>query len=270
VKIGFIGDIVGKPAREIIAYHLKNIKKEHNLDFVIANGENASHGFGLSKKNADELLGYGIDLFTGGNHSFDKKEIMPFLDSMPILRPDNYPDGVKGNGIFKCEIDKEKLAVINILGEYSMPNVDNPFIHIQNLLQSVHKEGYKNIFIDFHAQATAEKRTLYMMIKDEVSAICGTHTHIGTDDMTIENGCFYVTDVGLSGCRDGVIGMEESAPIKNALTAIKHSFDIPKKCKTILQMIILELDNGKCIDAYKIKAYDKNEPIVSDRAFVED
>ena len=266
MKIGFIGDIVGRPGREMIKKHLLVIKNRYNLDFVIANGENASHGFGLSVKNFHELKSYGVDLFTGGNHSFDKKDIIPLLDSNPILRPDNYPKKVPGSGICKCIVAKEKLAVINLLGIVGMPNVDNPFIHIKNILPKLHNEGYKNIIIDFHAEATAEKRTMHVMLKNNISAILGTHTHIGTDDLSIDSGTLYVSDVGLSGCVDGVIGMDSAAPIEFWLSAIKQNFDIPKKCKSILQMIIMDIDNHKCIDAFKIKVYNNEKIFISQKA----
>jgi len=270
MKILFIGDIVGRPARESIKYHLQKIRDEHNIDLVIANVENASHGFGITKKNAQELFSYGIDVMSGGNHTFDKKDIYELLKAYPqILRPNNYPKGVVGSGVYCMEILGEKLAVVNLMGSIGMPNCDNPFTHAKELIKNLKDDGYKNIFIDFHAEATAEKRTLYAMLKDDVSAICGTHTHIGTDDMSIENGCFYVSDVGMSGCRDGVIGMRVDEPIQRALSAISSKFDIDKKCKSIFQMIILELKDGECKSAYKLKAYDKNQVIKSSDAYME-
>lgn len=269
MKIGFIGDIVGRPGREIIKRNLKALRVEHKIDFVIANSENASHGFGLTLKNANELFGYGIDLFTGGNHSFDKKEIVEAFKTMPILRPDNYPSEVAGTGLFKSQIGEEKLAVINLMGQFAMPTCDNPFRHARELVPKLLEEGYKNIFIDFHAEATAEKRTIYEMLKTQVSAICGTHTHIGTDDMSIEDGCFYVSDVGLTGCRDGVIGMEAQMPIYRAVTGLNGKFEIENKCKSILQMVVIEIVDGQAIDGYKIKAYDTNPPQISARAYLE-
>ncbi len=256
MKIGFIGDIVGKPGRDTIRENLKNLKNDFSLDFVIANGENASHGFGLSKKNADELFGYGVDIITGGNHIWDKKDIIPFLDELPIVRPANYPDEISGCGVKIFDSGNEKLAVINLMGYFTMPITNNPFMIAEKLVKELEKEDIKNIFIDFHAEATSEKRALMCMLKGKVSAICGTHTHIGTDDMVIDDGTFYVSDVGLSGCRDGVIGMDEKAPIQRFLTGLPSSFDIPKKCKRIFQMVVLEINKGKCKNAKKIKIFD--------------
>lgn len=257
MKLGFIGDVVGKPGRQIIQKHLKTLKEKHALDFVIANTENASHGFGLTVKNANELFSYGIDMMTGGNHTWDKKEIFSLLDSMPILRPLNYPDGVPGRGIGYLEKDGFKLGVINLMGMFTMPWCENPFIVIQKELENIEKSDA--IFIDFHAEATSEKRALMALLKGKVSAIIGTHTHVGTDDMVVDNGTLYVSDVGLTGCRDNVIGMEEEAPLKRFLTGLPASFDIPNRCKTILQMIIFELDGFTCKRAYKLRILDDNE-----------
>jgi 2',3'-cyclic-nucleotide 2'-phosphodiesterase len=269
MKIGFIGDIVGRPGRESIKQHLQKIRQEHQLDYVIANAENASHGFGLTIKNANELLTYGIDLMSGGNHSFDKKEIIPLLDSLPILRPDNYPSSVKGSGLKVAEIANQKVAFINLLGEFSMPNVDNPYHKLLERIEQLEAEGVKTIIVDFHAEATAEKRVMFELTKGRVSAILGTHTHIGTDDLMIENNTIYVSDVGMCGCRSGVIGMDAKAPIESALSAIKQRFDIPNECATIFQMLVMEFESGEAVDSYKIKVYDKNAPHVSMRAFIE-
>jgi metallophosphoesterase (TIGR00282 family) len=266
LKIAFIGDIVGKPARYMIKHHLKNIKNEYDVDFVVANSENASHGFGLTAKNATELYNAGIDLMTGGNHTWDKKEILPLLKTKPLLRPHNYPPEVEGTGLYKIELNGQKIAVINLMGLFCMPQVENPFRCAKTLIDELLNDGYNNIFIDFHAESTAEKRTLMEMYSDKVTAIVGTHTHIGTDDLEITNSCAYVTDIGLSGCRDGVIGMDKEAPIHRAMTGLPARFEIPSQCKKILQVIIVEFEDGKAIDAFKIKAYDEATPIVSMKA----
>jgi metallophosphoesterase (TIGR00282 family) len=263
LKIALIGDIVGKPGRYMVKKHLANIRKEHNIDFVIANYENASHGFGLTSKNATELLNANIDVMTGGNHTWDKREISSLLQTHPILRPHNYPPEVPGTGIYKSEVYGEKIAVISLMGQFTMPQVDNPFRCAKENISALKEEGYNNIFIDFHAEATAEKRTLMAMFNEDVTTIVGTHTHIGTDDLEVENGCAYVTDIGLSGCRDNIIGMDKEAPIKRAMTGMPSKLDIPSNCKKILQVIVVEVENAKAINAYKIKAYDDNQPIVS-------
>lgn len=257
MTLSFIGDVVGRPGREIIRKHLPSLKEKHNIDFVIANTENASHGFGLTAKNASELFSYGIDLMSGGNHTWDKKEIFPLLETLPILRPLNYPDGVAGRGIGYLEKDGYKLCVINLMGMFTMPWCENPFLVIQKELENIEKSD--GIFIDFHAEATSEKRALMALLKGKVSAIIGTHTHVGTDDLTIDKGTLYLSDVGLTGCRDNVIGMEEKAPLKRFLTGLPASFDIPKNCKTILQMVVFKLDGLTCKEAYKLRIIDDNE-----------
>ena len=265
----YIADLVGKPGRVMFKYHLKKIKERFAPDVVIVNGENASHGFGLSVKNAKELINAGVQLFTGGNHSWDKKDILPLLDELPVLRPLNYPKAAPGKGIAYMDVGGETLVVINLMGHYTMPMVDNPFTMIVDEVQRLNEEGYRNIFIDFHAEATSEKRALLAILKGKVSAICGSHTHIGTDDLVIDGDTFYVTDVGLTGCRDNVIGMDTKQPIDRFLTSISGKFDVPNQCKKILQGVIFEIEEGKCIDAFKIKAYDENEIKVTQKAYKE-
>ncbi len=265
MTIAFIGDIVGRPGRKIIKENLEKLRETHTIDFVIANGENASHGFGLTVKNANELFNCGIDLITGGNHSWDKKkEMLVLLESKPVLRPDNYPPEVPGSGVKVVEVNGTKLAVINLMGLYTMPQVLNPFTHVLEIVQTLEDDGVKHIFIDFHAEVTAEKRILMQMLKGRVSAICGTHTHVGTDDQEITDGTYYVTDIGMTGCRDNVIGMESDVPIKKALTGLGGHFNVPNSCKSIMQIAIIEIDNdGKSTNGFKIKLYDNKEPIVS-------
>lgn len=265
MNIAFIGDIVGRPGRKIIKQNLSLLRDKYNIDFVIANGENASHGFGVTVKNADELLKCGIDLITGGNHSWDKKQDMiTLLKTRPVLRPDNYPQGVEGSGVKLVEILGKKIAIINLMGLASMPQVLNPFTHAIKLIDQLHEEGIKHIFLDFHAEFTAEKRIMMQLLKNKVSAICGTHTHIGTDDLEVTEGTFYVTDIGLTGCRDNVIGMESKIPCQKALTGIGGHFNVPNSCKSIMQIIIVNIDDdGKCLDGFKLKLYDDHQEIIS-------
>jgi len=269
LKILYFADIVGRPGRTMFKQHIEKIKKDYKVDFVIANIENASHGFGLTKKNAKELFNSEIDVMTGGNHSWDKKEIVEMMEDFPILRPLNYPKSAPGNGVGVYEVLDEKLAVINLMGYYGMPMVDNPFTMIEEKVKKLNKQGIKNIFIDFHAEATSEKNALFSMLKGRVSAIVGSHTHVGTDDLTVDQGTFYVTDVGLTGCRDGVIGMDVKEPQDRFLTSISSKFDVPKKCKKILQAVVVEIKEGKIVEAFKIKAYDEEEVFVSQKAFFE-
>jgi metallophosphoesterase (TIGR00282 family) len=264
MKIGFIGDIVGKPGRLMLKRHLKRLQQEHFIDFTIANYENASHGFGMTEKNCIELLGYGIDMMTGGNHSFDKKEILELFDTYPLIRPMNYPKETPGEGMYTTTVLGKELVIINVMGHYTMPMADNPFTMIKSVVEGLKEEGFSHIVIDIHAEATSEKHAILHMLKEDVSAILGTHTHVATDDLQVTEGCCYVTDVGLTGCRDGVIGMSSEVPIKRFLTGLGGHFDVPETCKAILQMVIFELDDeGRCIGAEKVKIYDDQPKIVT-------
>ena len=264
MRIGFIGDIVGKPGRLMLKRHLKRLQQEHFIDFTIANYENASHGFGLTEKNCKELLGYGVDMMSGGNHSFDKKEILGMFDTYPLIRPINYPRSTPGEGLFKTTVLGAELAIINLMGHYTMPMVDNPFTMIIEVVEKLRSEGVKHIVIDMHAEASSEKNALLQILKEDVSAIIGTHTHVGSDDLQVVEGCCYATDVGLTGCRDGVIGIKSDIPIKRFLTGLGGHFDVPDDCKAILQMIVFELDDmGRCVGAEKIKIYDDKPKVVT-------
>jgi len=269
LRIAFIGDIVGRPGRKIIKENLSKIKEQYNIDFVIANAENASHGFGLTVKNCDELLKTGIDVITGGNHSFDKKKDMfVLLETKAVLRPDNYPEGLAGSGVKISEVQTEegieKIAVVNLMGQFSMPTVENPFNWAKRLVEQLKEQEVKNIFIDFHGEATSEKRIMLMMFKNQVSAICGTHTHVSTDDLQIMDNTAYLTDIGLTGCRDNVIGMDSYVPIQKACTGIGGHFEVPNNCKSILQIMVVDLEDGKAVDAFKIKKLcNQNEHIIT-------
>jgi len=257
LKIAFIGDIVGRPGRSMLTTHLKELKATHNIDFIIANYENASHGFGLSSKNANELFNAGIDVMTGGNHSWDKKDIKTLLTTHDILRPINYPDMVVGEGCKILEVNGTPIAVINAMGHFSMPYVDNVFRSVEAKVDELVDKGVKHIFIDMHAEATSEKRALFLHLKEKISAMIGTHTHVGTDDLQIIDGSAYATDVGLTGCRDNVIGMGADVPIERFITGVSPGrFEVPEKCKAWIQMMVMDLDSdGRCIEMYKIRRF---------------
>ena len=260
MKLAFIGDIVGKSGRDMIGQYLPKLRNEYGLDLVIANYENASHGFGLTKKNCEELLGYGIDVMTGGNHSWDKKEVFLLYKEYPLIRPINYPRKSPGEGLIKIDVLGHRVAIVNVMGHYTMPMVDNPFVMMEETVKELQKEGIKHIVVDIHAEATSEKLAMMQILKKKVSAIFGTHTHVGTDDLAIINGCCYVSDVGLTGCRDGVIGMEKEIPINRFLTGIGGHYDIAKRCQAIFQLVIFELDEqGRGVKAEKIKIYDNGK-----------
>jgi len=265
VRLAFIGDIVGKPGRDMVKEYLPKLREEYGLDLVIANYENASHGFGLTKKNCEELLGYGIDVMTGGNHSWDKKEVFLLYKDYPLIRPINYPQKSPGEGLIKVEVLGHEVAIVNVMGHYTMPMVDNPFVMMEKIVKELRDEGVKHIIVDIHAEATSEKLAMMQLIRKDVSAVFGTHTHVGTDDLAIIDGCCYVTDVGLTGCRDGVIGMEKDIPLNRFLTGIGGHYDIAKRCQTIFQLVVFELDEeGRGVKAEKIKIYDSGDICTSD------
>ena len=269
MRIAFIGDIVGRPGREMLKEHLHKIRDEYRVDFVIANYENASHGFGVTVKNANELLSFGVDCMTGGNHSWDKKDVESLFDTHEILRPHNYPEEVAGTGCKIYEIAGEKLAVVNLMGHYSMPFADNAFRKAKQTVSELKEQSVKNIFIDFHAEATSEKRAMMMLLQGEVCGIIGTHTHVSTDDLQIANGTVYLSDIGLTGCRDNVIGMDSKVPLKQFLTGMKGHFDIPKRCKKILQLAIMDFSDGRCSNAFKLKQFDDGR-VLKTEAWVEE
>jgi hypothetical protein len=269
VKIAFIGDVVGRPGRMMIKEHLPKLRREHGIDFVIANYENASHGFGLTVKNAHELFDTGIDVMTGGNHTWDKKDIVMLMETFPLLRPHNYPEGVKGTGCRIFEVAGEKLAVLNIMGHYGMPYVDNAFRCARDTVEQLKNEGIDHIFLDFHAEATSEKRAMMILLQGSVSGIIGTHTHVGSDDLQIAQGTAYLSDIGLSGCRDNVIGMDSNVPLERFITGVSGRFEVPEKCRKILQIAIMNLDEGKCTEAFKLKIFDDGRVFRTD-AWIEE
>ena len=248
----------------MVKYHLPKIRQKYNIDFVVANYENVSHGFGITPKNYKEIKNAGIDVMTGGNHSFDKKKEIEsiFENDNTILRPLNMYDENAGNGVY---IDEDKkLVIISLMGQFGMPLFDNPFRVINEKIKKY--KGY-NIFIDFHAESTAEKRAMFLMLKDKIAALVGTHTHIGTDDLLLDNGCGYLTDIGLTGCFDNVIGMSEVEPIQRFTTGFSKKFDVVDKCKKIFQAVVFDIENNKCKDAFKIKVYDFEEEFISQKAY---
>lgn len=255
LKIGLIGDIVGRVGRNILIKNLASLRESYDIDFVIANAENASGGFGLNIANANELFASGIDVITGGNHSFDKLEIIPLMESMPILRPLNFPANTPGCGVFCTKVRGEELAVVNIMGHYGINiNLDNAFCKLEESIDSIKKRGIKNIIVDFHAEASSEKRMAFCMLRGSISAFFGTHTHIGSDDLHIQDGSFYVSDLGLCGAYDGVIGMDYKAPLIKAMKGYgKSKYSVLDNGNNIFQMVILSLEDGKCIDAFKIR-----------------
>jgi len=250
MRLLFIGDIVGKPGRREVAKWVPEIRKQFKIDRVIANYENIAHGFGLTTKIFNEM-GKFIDIWTGGNHTFDRQEIIQLLKKESrLLRPLNY---FEAPGEWYWE--EEELVVISLMGIVGMPYGKNPFREIDKILEEKREEWKgKFVFIDFHAETTAEKNGFYHLVKGRAGAVVGTHTHIGTDDLSIEEGTLYLTDIGLTGCRDGVIGMDKVPSLYRFLTGLKKPFDVPSQCKTIFQGLIIETNREKAVKGIKVKS----------------
>ena len=218
---------------------LPSLCQQYGLDMVIANAENAAGGFGLTPTIAKELLSDGIDVLTSGNHIWAQKEIIPYLDSgMPILRPLNYPSGVPGRGY----LITGKTMVVNLIGRTFMSDYDCPFRAMDKLLAELEPKP-PVIIVDFHAEATSEKVALGRYLDGRVSAVLGTHTHVGTIDARIlPGGTAYVSDIGMTGPTDSVIGDDAEAVIQRFLTMIPHHLSVGKG-KPVLNAIMVEVDN---------------------------
>jgi len=245
-----IGDIIGKPGRWAVSKLLPDLQQQYGVDLIIANAENAAGGLGLTPITAKELLSAGIDVLTSGNHIWAKREIIPYLDSeMPILRPLNYPPGVPGRGY----IVNSQAMVVNLMGRTFMGEIDCPFQAMDKLLAELE---YKPpvIIVDFHAEATSEKMALGRYLDGRVSAVLGTHTHVGTiDAQVLAQGSAYVTDIGMTGPVDSVIGDDTGAVLRRFLTGMPHRLSVGKG-KTMFNAVLVRVadDTGRAISIDRI------------------
>jgi len=250
MKLLMIGDIVGRPGRQIIHEYLHRLRRQYSVDMVIANGENAAGGFGITPDTAADLMDDGIDVFTSGNHIWAQKTIIPHLEDMPILRPLNYPPGVPGHGWLKTG----NVLVVNLIGRTFMTNYDCPFRAMDALLDEL-EDRPSIVIIDFHAEATSEKVALGMYLDGRVSAVLGTHTHIGTiDSRILPAGTAYVTDIGMTGPADSVIGDEPEDVLRRFLTMMPHHLTVARG-RTELNAIVVDIDEttGKAVSIERIQ-----------------
>lgn len=220
MRILMIGDVIGKPGREAVRALLPDLKRERSIDFVICNGENTAGGFGITADTAAELLESGVDVLTSGNHIWDKKEIIPHMDGpLPLIRPANYPDA-PGRG----HLSQNGVTVVNLMGRVFMGPLDCPFRTADALLDQLREEtGNKVMIVDFHAEATSEKQAMGWYLDGRVSAVFGTHTHVGTVDARIlPKGTAYLTDVGMTGPTDSVIGSDKGAVLERFLSSLPN------------------------------------------------
>ncbi len=261
MKILFLGDIFGRPGRKILREELENIVKEKEIDVVIANGENAAGGLGITPKICDNLLNLGIDVITGGNHIYKKKEIYSYIEKQPkLLKPANYPPNTPGNGSYifsNVKIENRKVAVINICGRVFLENLDCPFRKAEKILRDLRKET-NIIIVDFHGEVTSEKIAMGWYLDGKVSAVIGTHTHVQTaDDKILPQGTAYITDVGMVGPMDSVIGVRKDIIINRFLKNMPQKFVVSNDDIWINSVIVdINTRSGKAnsIERYNISS----------------
>lgn len=227
MRILFFGDIVGSPGRKAIAALLPRWREQYQPALVIANGENAAGGMGITPSIAEELFTLGIDILTLGNHTFRKKEVNKLLEEDPrVLRPMNYPPGVPGRGYGVFTVDGQEIAMVSLLGRVFMDPLDDPFQQANTLIPLL-RERTNCILIDIHAEATSEKAALAWMLDGQVSAVIGTHTHVPTADARVlPGGTAFITDVGMVGPRDSILGVERETIITRFLTWMPARFEV--------------------------------------------
>lgn len=255
MNILFIGDIIGRTGRRAVEARLHHLVDARNVDLVIANGENSAAGFGLTVNIAAELYDLGIDVITSGNHIWDKREIYDYLDREPrLLRPGNYPPGLpgRGSGVYATAAGL-KVGVLNLEGRVFMNNLDCPFRAADREIDTLRQQT-PIILVDFHAEATSEKAALGFYLDGRVSAVIGTHTHVQTsDERVLPGGTAYISDAGLTGSRDAVIGMRKDEAIDKFLTQLPVRFEVAKK-DPILCGVLVEVDEvtGKALRIQRI------------------
>lgn len=242
MKILAVGDIVGEAGVRKLKDELPKIKKEENIDFVITNGENAAGGMGLTEKNFKDILEAGTNVITMGNHTWGKKDIFKFIDNPKLLRPVNYPKGVVGKGLGIYECKDKKIAVMNFLGRVDINILtENPFILAKEMVDEL-QDKVDMIFIDFHAEATAEKIAMGRYLDGKITALFGTHTHVQTaDEQILPKGTAYITDLGMTGPRDSVIGMDIQVSFKRFETTLPEKYKLAEG-ECMLNAVEFEVD----------------------------
>jgi 2',3'-cyclic-nucleotide 2'-phosphodiesterase len=243
MRILFIGDVVGRPGRDLIRTGAVAMTEHHGIDLVIANAENAAGGFGITREIGDQLLDWGVDVLTTGNHVWDKKEALDYIGAEPrLLRPANYPAGAPGNGTYLARTRRgQTVAVVNVMGRVFMPLVDDPFAVVLKEIDAI-KSRARVIFVDFHAEATSEKIAFGWHLDGRVTAVVGTHTHVQTaDERILPKGTAYLTDVGMTGPHDSVIGVEIDAALGRFLNGLPARFDTAS-ANPRLNAVIIDAD----------------------------
>lgn len=243
MKILFVGDVVGKPGRQALALLLRKVQEAHSVDLTIANGENAAGGFGITPETAADLFRLGVDVITSGNHIWDKKEVLGYLPKESrLLRPLNYPPGAPGYGsIVVTARGGTKVAVLNVSGRVFMPDLDCPFRTTLAELEAIGGEARVRV-VDFHAEATSEKIAFGRFLDGRVGAVIGTHTHVQTaDERVLPCGTAYITDIGMTGPSESVIGVEPEIVVRKFLTGLPERFETAKQVPQ-LEGAVVEID----------------------------
>jgi len=244
MNILFVGDVIGRPGRELIRKGLRALVDRYSIDLVIANAENSAAGFGVTKDIGDTLLEWGVDVMTSGNHIWDKKEAIEYIAGEPrLLRPANYPAGVPGRGSYVARTgDGRSVGVINVMGRVFMLNIDDPFAVVLREIEHIRSQA-RVIIVDFHAEATSEKIAMGWHLDGKVTAVLGTHTHVQTaDERILPNGTAYLTDAGMTGPHDSIIGMEREPSLARFLTGMPSKFE-PATANPRLNGAVIEADD---------------------------
>jgi 2',3'-cyclic-nucleotide 2'-phosphodiesterase len=245
MRVLFIGDIVGSPGRKIVHDRLADIVVQRQIDLVIANGENSASGFGITPRLADELLQTGIEVLTGGNHSWDRREILEYMPHQPrLLRPGNFPEGSPGSGLYLGTAKNGvKYAVLNLQGRVFLPAIDDPFRKVDSELAKLPAD-VAFVLVDMHAETTSEKIAMGWYLDGRVTAVVGTHTHVATaDEHVLPQGTAFITDVGMTGPHGGVIGMERNGIIKRFLDGLPVRFDVASG-DVQMNCVLIETDDS--------------------------
>lgn len=244
MKILFIGDVVGSPGREMIATYLPKLKSKYKPTITIVNGENSAAGKGITEKIYKQILEAGAQVVTLGNHTWDQRELIEVIDYCPnLIRPANFPEGVPGNGYVILKVNQLEVGVISIQGRSFLPPLDCPFRKVDELIAEIKKQT-PIIFVDFHAEATSEKQAMGWYLDGRVTAVIGTHTHVQTNDCRIlPNKTAYMTDAGMTGPYDGILGMERGDIIHKFLTSLPVRFEVAKG-REQLNGVIIDVDSN--------------------------
>ncbi|MBY0548258.1 MAG: TIGR00282 family metallophosphoesterase [Candidatus Obscuribacterales bacterium] len=259
IKILFFGDIIGKPGRRALVKYLKSNKS--GADLIIANAENAAHGFGVQEQHIIELQDAGVQVFTGGNHTFDRREIFEFVERYPyVLRPANYPDGTPGRGSCVIDIGPCKIGVLNLHGRVFMEPLGSPFLFADKIIEELQRET-TIIFVDFHAEATAEKQALGWYLDGRVSVVVGTHTHVQTaDERILPKGTAYITDAGACSPINSVIGMELDGVFRRMVKQLPSRFEVAAGKAAVCGIeATVDVETGKAIGIKRIRFEETSE-----------